>query len=203
MGIVIMALKPLACESTAWRGRQVVSGELLSCGRFRYTRSRSVRCLFRRSDDRNRHYLPTRTDSHTATNKEPQEIILEINNHPRDQQPSSRSTTIPEINNQPPDQQPSPRSTTNPKNTPAEQHQPKPTNTTVLHFKTAPGLSHDRVTIGSPQPQPHRAGYRGCAPIRYVPPCCALRWSRHPARLLCPQKQPARTPPTPAVSRPE
>src|SRR6218665_3770704 len=165
MGIVIMALKPLACESTAWRGRQVVPGELLSCGRFRYTRSRSVRCLFRRSDDRNRHYLPTRTDSHTATNKEPQEIIPEINNHPRDQQPT-------------------PRSTTNPKNTPAEQHQPKPTNTTVLHFKTAPGVSHDRVTIGSTQPQPHRAGYRGCAPIRYVPPCCALRWSRHPARLL-------------------
>src|SRR6218665_884796 len=87
MGIVIMALKPLACESTAWRGRQVVPGELLSCGRFRYTRSRSVRCLFRRSDDRNRHYLPTRTDSHTATNKEPQEIIPEINNQPRDQQP--------------------------------------------------------------------------------------------------------------------
>src|SRR6218665_311263 len=83
MGIVIMALKPLACESTAWRGRQVVSGELLSCGRFRYTRSRSVRCLFRRSDDRNRHYLPTRTDSHTATNKEPQEIIPETNNQPQ------------------------------------------------------------------------------------------------------------------------
>src|SRR6218665_3799253 len=101
MGIVIMALKPLACESTAWRGRQVVPGELLSCGRFRYTRSRSVRCLFRRSDDRNRHYLPTRTDSHTATNKEPQETILEINNQPPDQQPTPRSTTNPEINNQP------------------------------------------------------------------------------------------------------
>src|SRR6218665_1159982 len=109
MGIVIMALKPLACESTAWRGRYIVSGELLSCGRFRYTRSRSVRCLFRRSDDRNRHYLPTRTDSHTATNKEPQEIIPEINNHPRDQQSTSRSTTNPEINNQPRDQQPTPK----------------------------------------------------------------------------------------------
>src|SRR6218665_2886485 len=74
----------------------MVYGQRFSCGRFLYPGSRSVRGLFRRSDDRNRHYLPTRTDSHTATNKEPPEIIPEINNHPRDQQSTSRSTTNPQ-----------------------------------------------------------------------------------------------------------
>ena len=46
-------------------------------------------CLFPRSDDRNRHYPPTRTNLQTATNKEPQEIIPEINN-----QPQKHTTTV-------------------------------------------------------------------------------------------------------------
>src|SRR6218665_4013120 len=79
-------------------GRQIVSGGPLSRGCFRCTRFGSVCCVFPRCDGRIRHYLPTRTDSQTATKEELQETSL--------------------------------RSTTNPKNTPAKQHQQKPTNTT-------------------------------------------------------------------------
>src|SRR6218665_4034385 len=50
-----------AADRISWRGRQIASGGPLSCERFHCTRSRSVRCLFPRSDDRSRHYPPTPT----------------------------------------------------------------------------------------------------------------------------------------------